>query len=249
MISIKSDREIELMRDAGKILAETHEKISEYIKPGISTLEIDEYADSIVKKKGASCSFYKLYDFPRNFCISLNDEVIHGIPKKDMILKDGDVIKVDGGVCYKGFHSDAARTHIIGKVPIEVSDLVERTRNAFFEGIKKATVGNHICDIGKAIETYIMGFGYGIVEDYVGHGIGSSVHEDPDVPNFETVKKGAMLKKNMTLAIEPMINLGSFEVYTDEDEWTVKTKDGSISAHYENTILITDNEPEILSLL
>lgn len=249
MISIKSDREIELMRDAGKILAETHEKISEYVKPGISTLEIDDYAASIIKNHGASCSFYRLYDFPRNFCISLNDEVIHGIPKKDCILKDGDIVKVDGGVCYKGYHSDAARTHIVGDVPTKVRELVDRTKEAFFEGIRAAVVGNHICDIGKAIETYISKFGYGIVEDYVGHGIGSEVHEDPDVPNFETVKRGATLKKNMTLAIEPMINLGSFEVYTADDEWTVKTIDGSMSAHYENTILITENGPEILSLL
>lgn len=248
LISIKSDREIEIMRDAGKILAETHEKIAEYIKPGVSTLEIDKYAESIIKNHGATCSFYKLYDFPRNFCISLNDEVIHGIPKKSVIVKDGDLVKVDGGVCYKGFHSDAARTHIVGKVSPEICDFVERTKNSFFEGIKAAIPGNHIRDIGKAIETYIEKFGYGIVEDYVGHGIGSSVHEAPDVPNFETTTRGPLLRKNMTLAIEPMINMGTYEVYVAPDEWTVKTKDGLVSAHYENTIVITDNGAEILSL-
>lgn len=249
MISIKSDREVELMREAGKILAEVHNKIADYIKPGISTLEIDEYAGKIVKNHNASCSFYHLYDFPKNFCISLNDEVIHGIPSRNRILKDGDIVKVDGGVCYKGFHSDAARTHIVGKVPDEVEALVERTKQAFFEGIKAAVEGNHICDIGRNIENYIDQFGYGIVEDYVGHGIGSSVHEDPDIPNYEPEKRGPKLRKNMTIAVEPMINLGTYEVFTADDEWTVKTMDGLPSAHYENTILITDNEPEILSIL
>lgn len=247
MISIKSDLEINLMREAGKILAETHEKLKEFVRPGISTLEIDEYAEKLVKKYGASCSFYKLYDFPRNFCISLNEEVIHGIPKKERILKDGDVLKIDGGVCYKGYHSDAARTHIIGNVSDEVRALVERTEQSFYEGIKNAIVGNHIYDISAGIEDYISKFGYGIVEDYTGHGIGQKVHEDPDVPNFKTLKKGPIIKKNMTLAVEPMINIGTYEVDVLSDEWTVVTKDKSISAHYENTIVITDNGPEILS--
>lgn len=249
MISIKSDREIDIMRDAGKILAETHNKIRDFIKPGITTLEIDEYAGKFVKKQNASCSFYKLYDFPRNFCISLNDEVIHGIPSKERVIKDGDVVKVDGGVCFKGFHSDAARTHIVGSAPKEVEELVERTKNAFFEALKACVVGNHIRDIGTAITNYIEPFGYGIVEDYIGHGIGSSVHEDPEVPNYISEVRGPMLKKNMTLAIEPMINLGDLDVYVEDDEWTVKTTDGSISAHYENTVCITDGEPEILSLI
>lgn len=247
MISIKSDLEIQLMREAGKILAETHEKLKEFVKPGISTLEIDEYAKSIIKNCGATCSFYKLYDFPGNFCISLNEEVIHGIPKKDRILKDGDVLKIDGGVCYKGYHSDAARTHIIGNVSDDVRALVERTKQSFYEGIKNAIVGNHIYDISAGIDDYISMFGYGIVEDYTGHGIGQNVHEDPDVPNFKTLKKGPILKKNMTLAVEPMINLGTYEVDVLSDEWTVVTRDKSISAHYENTIVITDNGPEILS--
>lgn len=236
------------MREAGKILSEVHEEVENYIKAGLSTYEIDKFAEKIVKKHDATCSFYHLYDFPANFCISINDEVIHGIPSKNRIIKDGDVVKIDGGVCYKGFHSDAARTHIIGNVKPEVKYLVERTREAFFEGIKKAVIGNHINDISTAIDNYISKFGYGIVEDYVGHGIGSLVHEDPDVPNFESTKKGPKLRKNMTIAVEPMINLGTYEVYVDDDEWTVKTKDGNISSHYENTILITDNGPEILSL-
>lgn len=249
MVSIKSDREIELMREAGKILAETHNEVANYIKPGLTTYEIDRFAERVVKKYGGTCSFYHLYDFPGNFCISVNDEVIHGIPSKNKILKDGDIVKIDGGVEYKGYQSDAARTHIIGNVTKEVSDLVERTRNAFFEAIKVCIPGNHVNDIGKTIESYINQFGYGVVEEYVGHGIGTKVHEDPEVPNYECVARGIKLRKNMTLAIEPMINLGSYDVYTDSDGWTVRTKDHSPSSHYENTIVITDNGPEILSLI
>lgn len=249
MISIKSSREIELMKEAGKILAETHEKIKDFIKPGISTYEIDEYGRKLIASKGGSCSFYKLYDFPRYFCISLNDEVIHGIPKKDRLIKDGDLVKVDGGVCYKGYHSDAARTHIVGNVSEDIKNLVKRTEKSFYKAIEKAVPGNHIVDIGKAIDDYITPFGYGIVEEYTGHGIGADLHEDPDVPNFETTKKGAKLTEGMTLAIEPMINMGTYEIYVGDDDWTVITKDHSLSAHYENTILITKNGPEILSLL
>ena len=175
--------------------------------------------------------------------------IIHGIPSKDKIIKDGDTIKIDGGVCYKGYHSDAARTHIIGNASDDVVKLVERTKESFFEAIKKAIPGNHIQDIGGAVEDYINPFGYGILEDFEGHGIGSEVHEDPEIPNYRTKKKGALLKANMTLAIEPMICLGSNEVYVDDNEWTVITEDGSQTAHYENTILVTDNGPEILSLL
>ena len=249
MISIKSNREIDLMRTAGKILAEIHEELAEYLKPGLSTYEIDMKALSLVKKHNVSPSFYHLYDFPGNFCISVNDEIIHGIPSKDKIIKDGDTIKIDGGVCYKGYHSDAARTHIIGNASDDVVKLVERTKESFFEAIKKAIPGNHIQDIGGAVEDYINPFGYGILEDFEGHGIGSEVHEDPEIPNYRTNKKGALLKANMTLAIEPMICLGSNEVYVDDNEWTVITEDGSQTAHYENTILVTDNGPEILSLL
>ena len=237
------------MRDAGKMLAEVHNEIANYIRPGLSTLEIDKFAEKTVKKLGGSCSFYHLYDFPGNFCISINDEVIHGIPSRNVIIKDGDIVKVDGGVEYKGYQSDAARTHIVGKTTDEIEALVERTRQAFFEGIKFAVPGNHINDISSSIDDFISQFGYGIVEEYVGHGIGTKVHEDPEIPNFTTSKKGIMIKKNMTFAVEPMINLGTYEVYTLDDGWTVKTKDGKVSSHYENTIVITDNGPEILSLI
>lgn len=249
MIIIKSQNEIDYMIESGKILAETHNRISDYIKEGISTLDIDNYGKSIVEKYNATCSFYKLYNFPNNFCISINDEVIHGIPSKNKILKDGDIVKVDGGVCYKGYHTDAARTHTIGKVDINITNFIKRTEQSFFEALKVANIDNHINDIGNAIYDYISNFGYGIVKDFVGHGIGSKVHEDPDIPNFRNKSKGAVIKSNMTLAIEPMINLGREEVYIESDDWTVKTVDKSLSAHYENTILITENGPKILTLL
>lgn len=249
MISIKNDKEIECMREAGKILAYVHEEIGQFIKPGITTYELSEYGFKLIKKSGCTASFYHLYDFPAPFCISLNDIVVHGIPDKHTYIKEGDIVSVDGGVCYKGYHSDAARTHIIGNVSTEIIDLVERTKQSFFEGIKFAKDGNYLHDISNAIATYIEPFGYGIVEEMVGHGIGKAVHEDPDVPNFRKKNKGPKLKKGMTLAVEPMINLGTKDVYYDgPDDWLCRTKDGKYSAHYENTILITDNEPEILSL-
>lgn len=249
MITIKSDREINLMRTAGKILAEIHEQLGEYIKPGLSTYEIDMKALDLIKKHHVEASFYHLYDFPGNFCISVNDEIIHGIPSKDKIIKDGDIVKIDGGVCYKGYHSDAARTHIVGNTTEDIKLFVDRVKQSFYEGIKNAIVGNHIQDIGGGIEDYIKPFKYGILKDYEGHGIGEEVHEDPEIPNFRDKKKGPKLQKNMTLAIEPMMCMGNEEVFVDDDEWTVISMDGSMTAHYENTILITDNEPEILSIL
>lgn len=249
MISIKSDREIEIMRDAGKILAEMHNVVGDFVKVGVTTYEIDECAMKVLKKHNATPSFYKLYDFPGHLCISINDEVIHGIPSRHRYIQDGDIVKVDAGACYKGYHSDATRCHLIGNVKEDIKALVKHTEESFFEAVKQCVVGNHICDIGKTIEMYVTKYGYSVVEDYVGHGIGRSVHEDPDVPNYEMTNKGNLLRKNMTLAIEPMINMGSYEVYVDEkDNWTVKTVDGKCSAHYENTVLITDNGPEILSL-
>lgn len=249
MINIKSDKEIDIMREAGKILSMVHNEIADYIREGITTYEIDKYGLKIIKQHNAYPSFYKLYDFPANFCISINDEVIHGIPSKDRYIKNGDIVKIDAGVCYKGFHSDAARTHIVGNVNQEIKDLVDRTKQSFFEGVKACKPGNHINDISKNIEEYIKKFNYGIVDEFTGHGIGRDLHEDPSVPNYTEKVKGAKLVKNMTLAIEPMINLGSKDVLIDEDDgWTVTTIDGKPSAHYENTVLITDDGYEILSL-
>ena len=248
MIIIKNDKEIEKMREAGKRLAFVHEEVAAYLKPGISTYDIDMYALKKVKSTGGTPSFYMLYDFPGNFCISLNDEVIHGIPSRDRILKSGDVLKIDGGVCYDGWQSDAARTYIIGVGSEEDRLLVERTRESFFKALEVCDINHHVNDIGKAIEDYIINFDYGIVDDYTGHGIGMNVHEDPEVPNFTCTTRGAKLRHNMTLAIEPMITLGTHKIKVDKDGWTVRTQDGKNSAHYENTVLITENGPEILTL-
>ncbi len=252
MISIKSDKEIELMRCAGKILAEVHERVGEFIKAGVTTAQIDDFARKLIEKNHCTPSFLGLYDFPASACISINEEVIHGIPSKKRIVKDGDLVSVDLGVCYKGYHSDAARTHIVGSTSKEKTDLVNRTKESFFKALNVCHEGNHISDIAKAITDYITPFGYGIVYDYVGHGIGTNMHEDPEISNYYTpdMKKGVRMREGMTLAIEPMINLGTADVVTDEfDGWTVTTADKKVSCHYENTILITKDEPEIFSLL
>ena len=251
MISIKSNEEIELMRHAGKVLADVHMQVGEFIKEGVTTAQINEFAQRIIEKNHCTPSFLGLYDFPAATCISINEEVIHGIPSKKRIVKEGDLVSIDLGVCYKGYHSDAARTHVVGKASKEKTDLVDRTRESFFKALDVCMEGNHISDIARAITDYITPFGYGIVYDYVGHGIGSAVHEDPEISNFYTkdMKKGVKMREGMVLAIEPMINLGTPDVITDDlDGWTVTTADGKVSCHYENTVLITNSKPEIFSL-
>lgn len=247
-VSIKSAREIELMRAAGKILAKVHENLGKELKEGMSTLDIDHLGDDIIRSYGCIPSFKNYNGYPASVCVSVNDEVVHGIPTKKRHIREGDIVSLDIGVIYKGYHSDAARTHGIGEISEEAALLIERTRQSFFEGIKKARAGAHLHDISNAIDAYISQFGYGIVRDLVGHGIGTSLHEDPQVPNFRQRRKGMKLAPGMTLAIEPMINLGRGDVEWLDDDWTVVTEDGSISAHYENTILITEGEPEILTL-
>ncbi|MCR4690321.1 MAG: type I methionyl aminopeptidase [Lachnospiraceae bacterium] len=248
-VTVKSAREIELMRTAGKYLAELHERMGEAIKAGMSTLEIDEMGDRIIRSYGCIPNFLNYNGYPASICVSVNEEVVHGIPRKDRILQEGDVVSLDCGLIYQGYHSDAARTHIVGDAPQEVKDLVQRTKESFFEGIKMAVDGGHLYDISNRIDEYISQFGYGIVRDLVGHGIGTKLHEDPQIPNFAQKKKGIRLCAGMTLAVEPMINLGRADVDWLDDDWTVVASDGSISAHYENTILITkDGEPEILTL-
>ncbi len=249
MIIIKSQKEIELMREAGKIVAETHEVLKSAIIPGISTLELDKIAEENIRKYNAIPSFKGYGGFPGTICASVNEEVVHGIPSKNRILKDGDIISIDCGCIYKGYHSDAARTYAVGAVSKEVQQLMDVTKQSFFEGIKMAKAGNHLYDISNAIDDYVSQFGYGIVKDLVGHGIGTSLHEDPQIPNFRQKRKGLLLQPGMTLAIEPMINMGTWEVEWLDDDWTVVSRDGFPSAHYENTILITDGEPEILTLL
>lgn len=247
-VSIKSEREIMLMRDAGKILAEVHEKLGEAIVPGMSTKEVDVLGEKLIRSYNCIPSFLNYNGFPASICVSVNDEVVHGIPKKNRILNEGDIVSLDAGVIYKGYHSDAARTVAVGKISAEAQKLMDVTKQSFFEGIKMAVAGNHLYDISNAIDAYVSSFGYGIVQDLVGHGIGANLHEDPQIPNFAQLRRGPKLRAGMTLAIEPMINMGRADVEWLDDDWTVVTEDGSLSAHYENTVLITDGEPEILTL-
>lgn len=247
-VSIKSAREIELMRAAGKILAKVHDNLKKELREGMSTLDIDRLGEEIIRSYGCIPSFKNYNGYPASVCVSVNDEVVHGIPTKKRHLKEGDIVSLDIGVIYKGYHSDAARTHGIGEVSKEAELLMERTRQSFFEGIKYAKEGNHLHQISNAISAYAESFGYGVVRDLVGHGVGTRLHEDPQIPNFAQKSRGVRLRAGMTLAIEPMINAGRFDVEWQDDNWTVVTQDGSLSAHYENTILITSGEPEILSL-
>lgn len=248
-VSIKSAREIELMREAGRILAITHEELRKALKPGMSTMDVDRLGEEIIRSYGCIPSFKNYNGYPASICVSVNDEVVHGIPHKKHIIQEGDIVSLDAGVIYKGYHSDAARTHGVGEISPEAKKLIEVTRQSFFEGIKYAKVGNHLNDISSAIQAYAESFGYGVVRDLVGHGIGEHLHEAPEVPNFAQRRKGIKLQAGMTLAIEPMINAGCYDVVWLDDDWTVVTDDGSLSAHYENTVLITEDGPEILSML
>lgn len=248
-VTIKSEREIELMREAGRILAKVHEELAKEIKPGMSTYEIDKIGEQLIRSYGCIPSFLGYGGFPASICVSVNDEVVHGIPSKKRILREGDIVSLDAGVIYKGWQSDAARTVAVGEISDDAKRLIEVTRQSFFEGIKYAKEGCHLYEISAAIGDYCEKLGYGVVRDLVGHGIGKDLHEDPQVPNFRQKRRGMKLRAGMTLAIEPMINIGRPDVAWMDDDWTVVTDDGSLSAHYENTVLITDGEPEILSLL
>lgn len=246
-ITIKSAREAELMAEAGKILAQVHLELEKALRPGMSTLDIDRLGEKIIKGYGCIPSFLNYKGYPASICVSVNDEVVHGIPDGRRIIREGDIVSLDAGVIYHGYHSDAARTHAVGRVSKEAEDLIRVTRECFFEGIKYARAGNHLYDISGAIGRYAGERGYGVVRDLCGHGIGTALHEAPEIPNYEMPRRGALLKAGMTLAIEPMITTGGFEVDWLDDDWTVVTRDGSLAAHYENTILITDGDPKILS--
>lgn len=248
-VTIKTQREIDLMRESCRLLAKVHEELAQAIEPGISTLYIDQLGEKIIRGYGCIPNFLHYNGYPASICVSVNDEVVHGIPSKDRILVEGDIVSLDCGLIYKGYHSDAARTHGVGTISPEAQKLIDETRNSFFEGIKYAKEGNHLHDISNAIDDYISQFGYGIVRDLVGHGIGTSLHEAPEIPNFRQKRRGLKLRAGMTLAIEPMINMGSGDVDWLDDDWTVVSSDGTLSAHYENTVLITDGEPEILTIL
>jgi len=248
MIIIKSEKEIDLMRIAGKIVAETLLLVEEKVKPGITTAELDRIAEEFITKHGAKPSFKGLYGFPASLCISVNEHVVHGIPG-GYVLKDGDIISVDCGAYINGFHGDAARTFAVGNVSDEAKDLIRVTKQSFFKGIEYAKVGNRLTDISHEIQNYVEASGFSVVRDFVGHGIGRVVHEDPDVPNFGKAGRGPKLVAGMTLAIEPMVNVGTYKVKTLKDDWTVVTSDGSLSAHYENTVVILPDGPEILTLI
>ena len=247
-ITIKSEREIELMAEAGKILERVHNELEKALHPGMSTKDIDTLGEKIIRSYGCIPSFLNYNGYPASICVSVNQEVVHGIPDKHRIIHEGDIVSLDAGLIYKGYHSDAARTHAVGEVSEEAKKLIQVTKECFFEGIKYAKAGNHLFDISGAIGRYAEERGYGVVRDLCGHGIGTALHEAPEIPNFRMNRKGMLLKAGMTLAIEPMITAGGHEVDWLDDDWTVVTRDGSLSAHYENTILITEGEPRILSL-
>lgn len=247
-VTVKSKSEIALMRESCRLLSIVHEEMAKVIRPGVSTYEINRIGEEKIKKFGCIPNFKNYNGFPAAICVSVNDEVVHGIPNKQRILKEGDIVSLDAGLIYKGYHSDAARTYGVGTVSPEAAKLMEVTKQCFYEGIRFAKAGCHLYEISAAIGDYAESFGYGVVEDLCGHGIGTLLHEEPEIPNFRQKKRGMRLVPGMTLAIEPMINAGTYEVNWSEDGWTVTTKDGSLSAHYENTVLITEDEPEILTL-
>ena len=248
-VTIKSPQEIELMREAGKILAKVHEQLGKELKPGMSTLEVDRLGEEMIRSFGCEPSFKGYQGYPASICVSINEEVVHGIPRADRIIEEGDIVSLDAGVIYKGYQSDAARTHGVGTIDAEAKRLIEVTKESFFRGIAFAKAGNRLYDISAAIQRYVESQGFSVVRDLVGHGIGTEMHEEPEIPNFKPkFGRGIRLKAGMTLAIEPMVNAGSYDVWMLEDDWTIVTQDGKNAAHYENTILVTDGEPEILSL-
>ncbi|HRU41538.1 MAG TPA: type I methionyl aminopeptidase [Candidatus Diapherotrites archaeon] len=248
MISIKSPREIELMRIAGRIVAETLELLSKAIRPGITTLELDTIAEEYIRERGAIPAFKDYNGFPASICSSINEQVVHGIPGP-IALKDGDIIGIDIGAVYDGYYGDAARTYGVGSIDKETERLLKVTEESFFKGIEYALPGNRLSDISHSIQKHVESNGFSVVRDFVGHGIGRSMHEDPQIPNYGLPHKGPRLAAGMALAIEPMVNQGRYAVKIREDGWTVVTADGKPSAHYENTIVITNGKPEILTLL
>ena len=246
MITLKSSHEIDLMRQAGKITAAARALAGEMVKPGVTTQEIDKAVEAFIRQQGAVPSFLGYSGYPASACISVNDEVIHGIPGK-RVLQEGDIVSIDVGAYIGGFHGDCAATFACGEISEEAQRLIDVTRQSFFEGIKFAKEGYRVQDISAAVQTYVESHGFSVVREFVGHGVGAHLHESPEIPNFGRSGRGARLLRGMTLAIEPMVNLGGAAILQMNDGWTVKTRDGKLSAHYENTILVTDGEPEILT--
>jgi len=247
-ITIKSAREIELMTEAGRILEIVHEEMKKALHPGMSTKDIDRIGEEVIRSYGCIPSFLNYHGYPASICVSVNDEVVHGIPNDKRFIKEGDIVSLDAGLIYKGYHSDAARTYGVGEISKEAKNLIDVTRESFFEGIKYAKEGNYLFEISAAIGRYAEAHGYGVVRDLCGHGIGTALHESPEIPNYEVLRRGPKLRAGMTLAIEPMINMGTWKVDFMDDGWTVLTRDRKLSAHYENTVLITKDEPILLTL-
>lgn len=248
MIVTKDQREIELMKEAGRIVAVVHDKLKDIIIPGITTKEIDKICEKIIRDEGATPSFLNLYGFPNAVCTSINEVVVHGIPS-DRKLKEGDIISVDVGACYKGYHGDSAWTYAVGQISEEAAHLMKVTEESLYAGLKMVKPGNRLSDVSHAVQTYLEEHGCSTPRDYTGHGIGTAVHEDPAVPNFGAPGRGPRLKEGMTLAIEPMAHLGRCETEVLNDDWTVVTRDKSLAAHYEHTIVITSDGYEILTKL
>lgn len=247
MIYLKSAREIDLMRKAGEIAAEALARVFDAIEPGISTRELDRIAENYIRKKGAEPAFLGYMGYPASICVSLNDEVVHGIPSEEKLIREGDLVSVDLGVKYRGYYGDIAASVVVGVANSTASRLVEVTRKSLFRGIEMAVPGNRLFDISAEIQETVEKEGFSVVRQYVGHGIGKRLHEEPQVPNFGKRGTGIVLRPGLTIALEPMVNEGTYEVYTAEDGWTVRTKDGKLSAHFEHTVAITEDGPEILT--
>ena len=247
MIARRNEKEIELLRQAGKIVAMTHEYLKSYIKPGISTYELDELAENYILSQGATPSFKGYYGFPGSICASINDVLVHGIPNKKHILKEGDIISIDIGANYKGYHGDSAWTYAVGEVSEEAKELMRVTEESLYRGLAQVKPGNRISDISNAIQTFVEAHGYGVPRDYTGHGVGSNLHEDPIIPNYGIAGRGPKIVSGMVMAVEPMVTLGDYHTSTVLDDWTVKTIDGKITAHYEHTVVVTDEGYEILT--
>ncbi len=249
MIIIKSDSEIEMMKIPAKVTAEILRDLAEIIKPGISTYDIDRFIENRILEADMKPAFKGYGDFPASACISPNQVVVHGIPSKKIILHEGDIVSIDAGAIYKGWYSDMARTYPVGAISEEAERLIRVTKESFFEGLKFCRQGNYLSDVSHAIQQRVEADGFGVIRDYVGHGVGQSLHEQPSVPNYGRPGRGPKLKKGMVLAIEPMVSVGTYEVDILDDEWTAVTRDGKYAAHYENTVVITDGEPEVITLL
>ncbi|MGN0711756.1 MAG: type I methionyl aminopeptidase [Anaerovoracaceae bacterium] len=248
MIIIKSEQEIDIMREAGKVTGLVLRELEDFVKPGISTMDVSNFVENIILKHGMTPTFKGYGDFPEAACVSVNEEVVHGIPSKHRILREGDIVSVDVGSTYKGYVSDAARTYAVGKIDAEAERLIRVTRESFFEGLKFCKVGYRLSDISHAIQERVEKEGFSVIRDFVGHGLGRDLHEEPQIPNYGRPGRGPRLSAGMVFAIEPMIAQGDYEVDVLQNNWTAVTVDGKLSAHYENTVVITDGEPELLTL-